>query len=171
MPILVPGASNPLRDGRQSPTALEIRRGVSRLLREHGSALVAEFQLANGRRADLAAIDRSGKFVIIEIKSSVADFRADGKWPDYTGYCDRFYFATHAGVPPEIFPHDEGLILADRFGAEILRDSRTLKLAPARRKAVTLSFAHAAANRLERVLDHCEAMGIGDLPVDGQEPL
>src|SRR3546814_5087076 len=32
---------------------------------------------------------------------SLADLRADGKWPDYVGYCDAFYFA----VPPG-FPHD-----------------------------------------------------------------
>ena len=76
--------------------------------------------LASGRRADLVALGADGEIWIVEIKSSVADFRADQKWMDYRLHCDRLFFATTIDVPCEIFPHDTGLIVADAFGAEIV---------------------------------------------------
>ncbi|HEV7285595.1 MAG TPA: MmcB family DNA repair protein, partial [Kaistia sp.] len=94
-----------------------------------------------------------GEITIVEIKSSIADFRADGKWPDYAPYCDRLYFASHAGVPQEIFPEQAGLILADAYGAEILREAPHAPLVAARRKAMTLRFAQAAAHRLHGLFD------------------
>lgn len=144
---------------------MAIRRGVVRHFQEMGVALVAELPLASGRRADLIGLDRKGKFVIVEIKSSIEDFRADSKWPDYLAHCDHFYFATHAGVPPEIFPQSQGLIIADNYGAEILRPSLEGAIAGATRKALTLRFARAAADRLERVLAHHDATGLA-LPGD-----
>jgi len=78
-------------------------------------------------------------------------------------HCDDFFFATHAGVPQEIFPAEQGLIIADHFGAEIMRGPVAGNLAGATRKALTLRFARAAAWRLERVLAHHEASG-GVLP-------
>ena len=77
-------------DGRQSPTALAICTGVRRLLAGHGFASVTEFTLASGRRADILALGPDGAIWIVEVKSSPADFRADGKWPDYRDFCDRF---------------------------------------------------------------------------------
>jgi hypothetical protein len=56
-------------------------------------AAVAEVALANGRRADVAGIAASGEIWIVEIKSSVEDFRTDGKWPEYREFCDRLFFA------------------------------------------------------------------------------
>jgi len=141
------------RDGRQSETALAIQRGVGRLFRSHGHAILTELVLATGRRADVIALGPSGEITIVEIKSSIADFRADGKWPDYAPYCDRLYFASHAGVPKEIFPEQAGLILADAYGAEILREAPHAPLVAARRKAMTLRFAQAAAHRLHGLFD------------------
>ena len=107
-------------DGRQSQTALKVARGTARLLHALGFCVVSELPLASGRRADLAAIGRDGEIWIVEIKSSVADFRADGKWMDYRMHCDRLFFATTVEVPCEIFPPDTGLIVADAFGAQIV---------------------------------------------------
>jgi len=164
MPILDVASRNPLVDGRQSERAMMVRRGVSRFLAESGMALVAELPLASGRRADLIGIDRRGKFTLIEIKSSIEDFRSDSKWPDYLAYCDAFYFATHAGVPADLFPTSQGLIIADHYGAEIIRPAPDSTAMPgATRKALTLRFARAAADRLERVLLYQEASG-GTLP-------
>ena len=70
-------------DGRQSETALAVARGTARLLHAHGFCVVSELPLPSGRRADLVALDAGGTIWIVEIKSSVADFRADQKWPDY----------------------------------------------------------------------------------------
>jgi hypothetical protein len=100
-------------DGRQSPTALKVARGTTRLLHSLGFSVVSELPLASGRRADLVALSAGGDIWIVEIKSSVADFRADHKWLDYRLHCDRLFFATTLEVPCEIFPPDAGLIVAD----------------------------------------------------------
>src|ERR1700712_3721679 len=83
----------PRPDGRQSTTATEIATGVRRLLASYGYASVTEMTLASGRRADVLALGQDGCIWIVEIKSSVADFRADSKWPDYRAFCDRLFFA------------------------------------------------------------------------------
>lgn len=140
-------------DGRQSETALAIARGAGRLLASHGLAGVAELSLANGRRADIAAVSDKGEIWIVEIKSSIEDFRADQKWPEYRDYCDRLWFAVEAAFPLEILPSDVGIIVADRYGAEIVREAPEHKLAPARRKAVMLLIARVAALRLQAAVD------------------
>lgn len=143
----------PPPDGRQSETALLVQRGVGRLLRNLGFSCIPELTLASGRRADVVAIGRKGEIWIVEIKSSLEDFRADQKWPDYRTHCDRLFFATHPKVAPEIFPEDAGLILSDGYGAEIIRHAGEHRLAGATRKAVMLRFAHAAADRLHDLAD------------------
>jgi hypothetical protein len=140
-------------DGRQSPTALAIARGTARFLHALGYCVVSELPLPSGRRADLVALGGDGEILIVEIKSSVADFRADQKWMDYRLYCDRLFFATIVDVPGEIFPMDAGLIVADAFGASIMCEAPEHRLAPARRKTMMLRFAHAAALRLQALSD------------------
>jgi hypothetical protein len=135
------------------PAAL-LARGVARLLGHMGYGCLAEFRLRSGRRADVAGIDRKGRIVIVEIKSSIADFRIDAKWPEYLDYCDAFYFATHRGLPDGVLPEDQGLILADRFGAEVIRPAAGKAPLPAhRRREVTLRFALGAAQRLTDFTD------------------
>ena len=148
MPIVSPILANPLADGRQSERALVIRRGVQRMLLLMNAHVLPELSLAGGRRADLVALTRSGEIWIIEIKSSVEDFRVDRKWPDYRLHSDRFFFATHPDVPESIFPAECGFILSDGYGAEILRDAPEHKLAAATRKAMVMRFARAGAARL-----------------------
>ncbi len=140
-------------DGRQSPTALAIARGTARFLHALGYSVVSELPLPSGRRADLVALGGDGEILIVEIKSSVADFRADQKWMDYRLHCDRLFFATVADVPCEIFPADVGVIVADAFGASMVCDAREHRLAPTRRRTVILRFAHAAALRLHALTD------------------
>jgi hypothetical protein len=140
-------------DGRQSPTALAVARGTMRLIYSLGHASVTELPLASGRRADIVALHGGGELWIVEIKSSIEDFRADQKWPDYRLHCDRLFFATARHVPIEIFPTDAGLIVADAFGASLLREAPEHRLCAATRKAMTLRFAHAAALRLQAMGD------------------
>ena len=140
-------------DGRQSERALSIARGTSRLLLSHGFSCVSELALASGRRADLVALDAGGEIWIVEIKSSVADFRADRKWVDYRMHCDRLFFATSQEVPCEIFPNDAGLIVADAFGASIVCEAPEHRLPAATRKSMMLAFARAAALRLQALAD------------------
>jgi hypothetical protein len=140
-------------DGRQSETALAVARGTARLLHAHGFSVVSELSLPSGRRADLVALDATGTVWIVEIKSSVADFRADQKWQDYRAHCDRLFFATSLEVPCDIFPPDTGLIVADAFGAEFKCDAPEHKLSAATRKSMMLMFARAAAMRLQSLVD------------------
>lgn len=140
-------------DGRQSETALMVQRGVCRLLRAAGFATLTEFTLATGRRADVLAVNEQGALWLIEIKSSLADYRADAKWHEYRDYCDRFYFAIPTSMDQEIVPADAGLIVADAWGADFLRHAADVPLHAARRKALTLAFARAAALRLQGLYD------------------
>ena len=113
----------------------------------------ANSRLASGRRADVIALGPRGDVWIVEIKSSPEDFRADRKWPDYRDFCDRLYFAVTASMDQALLPSEAGLIVADAFGAEILRDPLETPLNAARRKAMTISFARAAALRLHGLYD------------------
>lgn len=148
MTILSIAVNNPLIDGRQSERALLVRRGVQVLLSDMRQAVLPELSLSSGRRADLVSLSEKGELWIIEIKSSIEDFRVDRKWPDYRAHCDRLFFATHGEVPLDIFPEDCGLLLSDGYGAHIVRDAPEHRLAPATRKAVMLNFSRTAAQRL-----------------------
>ena len=140
-------------DGRQSPTARAIARGTTRLLHSLGFSVVSELPLASGRRADLVALGSDGELWIVEIKSSVADLRADQKWSDYRRHCDRLFFAAVPEVPCGMFPPDAGLIVADAFGATIRSEAPEHRLHAATRKRMLLSFARAAALRLSALAD------------------
>lgn len=148
MTILSIVNNNPLIDGRQSANAMLVRRGVQTLLHEMRHSVLPELPLSSGRRADLISLSVKGEIWIIEIKSSIEDFRVDRKWPDYRQHCDRLFFATHVAVPLDIFPADCGLLVSDGYGAHILRDAPEHKLPPATRKSVMLDFSRTAARRL-----------------------
>ncbi len=143
----------PPPDRRQSATALAIARGSARLLYAHGFSVMHELPLPSGRRADIVALHPRGDIWIVEIKSSVADFRADEKWPDYRAHCDRLYFATSPEVPDDIFPSNAGLIVADAFGGAFKYEAPEHRLSAPTRKAMTLLFARAAAVRLQALAD------------------
>ena len=131
----------------------DVARGVSRLLLERGYSPLLEFTLPNGRRLDVAAISDTGDIMAVEIKCSLADFRADEKWPEYLEYCDRYYFAVPDGFPTEVLPAEQGLIVADRFGAAIVREAPRLPIVAARRKSLLIRFGRTAAERFARAAD------------------
>jgi len=131
----------------------DVTRGARSLLRALGASVLSEFPLPDGRRADLAGLSKDGSLRIVEVKCSLEDFRADGKWGCYRAYCDRFYFAIPLGLDETtqgLFPADSGLIVADAQGAEILREAPVHPLAAATRKALLVRFGALAAERL-----HC----------------
>lgn len=133
--------------------AAEIRRGVRRALLTCGIRSITEFTLKTGRRADVIGVDGAGHITIVEIKSSVADFRADQKWPDYVAFCDRFYFAVGADFPVALIPETCGLLVADAYGAHEVRPAPVQSLAPARRKKLVTDLALAACGRLHGLED------------------
>ena len=133
--------------------AADVCRGVTRLLVAHDLLAVPEVPLDGGRRADLMAVDSRGGIVIVEIKVSRADLLGDGKWPDYLACCDRYYWAVPAGFDwspletPAFLPARTGIIVADRYGAAIVREAATVPLAAPVRRRATLTFARRAARR------------------------
>jgi hypothetical protein len=136
---------------RDAMRAADIARGVMRLLAQMNYAPIQEFTLGSGRRADIAALDPRGRIAIIEIKSSITDYRTDQKWQTYLDYCDEFAFAVALDFPRDILPDHVGLIVADRFGAQIMRPFFEQTLNANRRRAETLRFARHAALRLGQV--------------------
>jgi hypothetical protein len=124
-----------------------VTRGAARLLQALGHAPLAEVVLPNGRRADLMALGPKGEITIVEVKSSLEDYRCDHKWGDYLPFCDAFFFAVSPEFPRHILAEGPGLIIADAFGGAVVIDAPCTPLAGARRKALTLSFARLAAMR------------------------
>ena len=147
-----PGDASRYRDDMESQ-ANDLARGVMRLFAELGHVSVAELTLPSGRRADVTTLSRDGELSIIEIKCSVADFKADEKWPEYLEWCDRFFFAVPEEFPQELLPADRGLIVADGYGGDILRPAETRKLNANRRRSLTLRYARHAATRLRSLND------------------
>lgn len=145
----------------EPPAAGSMARGLCRALAALGFASLVEFPLGNGRRVDIFALAGSGEFTIVEIKTSLADFRADRKWPYYLDFSDRFYFAVPLSFPAELIPEHCGLMVADAFGAEVLRVGPANPLPAARRRALTLRFARVAAVRLRYLLDPEGGAGSG----------
>ena len=133
-------------------TTPSITRGVCQLLTDSNYAVMREFSLASGRRVDVAGLNKVGHFVIVEVKSSVPDFRNDDKWHNYLEFCDYFYFAVNADFPSSLLPSGHGLIIADAFNAIIERDSPKAAMNAQRRRAQTVRFARAAASRLEKTI-------------------
>jgi hypothetical protein len=140
-------------------SAADVLRGTCRWLLRAGVSPLAEVPLAGGRRADILGVDAGGRLTLVEIKISLADLRADRKWTEYLDHCDRFFWAVPAGLPtddlhtPPFRPAETGLIIADRFDAEAVRDAPWRPLNAARRKALTLNLARRAASRWLGIID------------------
>src|SRR5690606_37192253 len=103
----------------------------------------------------VAALATDGRITLVEVKSGIPDFRADGKWHEYLEFCDAFYFAVAPDFPLDLLPDAEtcGLIVADPWEAAILRPAPARTLAAVRRKAVTVRLARVAALRLRALTD------------------
>lgn len=134
-------------------TAADVLRGTCRWLLRAGVSPLAEVPLAGGRRADILGVDAAGRLTLVEIKISLSDLRGDRKWTDYLDHCDRYFWAVPLGLPlddlhmPAFRPEETGLLIADRFDAEPLREAPWRPLPAARRKAITLQLARRGAQR------------------------
>jgi hypothetical protein len=134
-------------------TSIRLARGVCRALAQMGYSPLTEFPLHSGRRVDVIGVNPRGETLIVEIKSSVEDYRSDRKWPEYRAFCDGFYFAVPAQFPQELLPQECGLMVADDYGAVVLRRSPPLAMNGSRRRAQTLKLAMLASQRQQRLLD------------------
>jgi hypothetical protein len=137
-----------------------VRRAAARLCLRLGWAPLHEVRLANGRRADILALQPGSLFVCIEVKSGLRDYLADAKWTEYQPFCDQFFFAVDHDFPSELLPPETGLIVCAGREAEILREPLCIRLPSPRRKALLERFAWLAAARLAALED---PVGVADL--------
>lgn len=139
---------------------LRVRKAAARLCLRLAWAPLHEVRLANGRRADILALQPGGGFACIEVKSGLRDYLADDKWAEYQPFCDQFFFAVDADFPRDILPPEAGVIVCAGREADLLREPLCVRLAPARRKALLERFALLAAVRLAARED---PIGVADL--------
>ncbi|CAN5908529.1 MmcB family DNA repair protein [soil metagenome] len=132
---------------------LAVCRGACRLMRQAGYSVLLEMPLPDGRRADIFAVGRGGEIAIVEVKSSIEDWRVDEKWPDYLGWSDQLLFAVPIDFPQALIPPELGLIVADAYGGEVLRPAPRRPMAAARRKSLLIDCARLASERLARLDD------------------
>ena len=138
---------------KRPEVTLAVCRGACRLMRQSGYTVLLEMPLPDGRRADIFAIGPSGELAIVEVKSSIEDWRVDEKWPDYLDWCDLFYVAVPVDFPQPLIPDEAGLIVADAYGGAILRASQRRPVVAARRKSLLIESARLASERLARLED------------------
>ncbi len=157
--------------GQPSTSAIssaDVARGIMRLFARNDIWCIPEMPLKNGRRADLMGIDAKGRIVIVEIKVARGDLLGDHKWPDYLDCCDRFYWGLapcldRSPLDGEAFqPEACGIIVADSYDAEIVRQAPLSPLSAARRKAQIEQLARAAMRRHTAMLDpDCRDLALG----------
>lgn len=139
--MIEPSTTTALAPGRR------LARGVCRALVAMDFAALEEVVPEPGLRVDVMALGPSGEIWVVECKSSLADYRSDRKWQSYLPWCDRFFWAVPADFPTDCLPAAGGLMLADHYDAEIVRDAEPARLPPSRRRALTLRLARLAAFR------------------------
>ena len=137
-----------------------VRLAASRLCLRMGWAPLHEVRLANGRRADILALQPGCGFVCIEVKSGLRDYLSDEKWTEYQPFCDQFFFAVDSDFPAQVLPPETGLIVCAGREAEVIREPLALRLATPRRKALLERFAWLSAARLAARDD---PMGVAEL--------
>lgn len=152
-PLVEGWTASTATNSAEQPDAADVTRGAVRLLDTLGFRTLTEMRLTSGRRVDAIGLDGRGRFTVVEVKSSLADLRADEKWPDYLPFCDWFYFAVAPDFKLDALPETTGIIIADRYGGEVVRASPDAPMASATRRRQTLLFAHTASGRLSRLLE------------------
>jgi len=138
---------SPPAEASRPEVTLAVTQGVLRYCADMNWAPLTEVTLKNGRRADVLALDKAGKFHLFEVKSSREDFVVDQKWQDYLAFCDSFSFAVAPDFPLDLIPEDVGLMICDAYGWHTVRPPYQDPLHASRRKAMTLMFARLAAFR------------------------
>ncbi|MDO5606525.1 MAG: MmcB family DNA repair protein [Paracoccus sp. (in: a-proteobacteria)] len=156
-------SSAPFPDDARLPLqpGYRLARGAGRLLLSLGHGVMTEFVPARGLRVDLISVDPKGEIWIVECKSSRADFTADRKWQSYLEWSDRYFWAVDGGFPDDLLPPDTGLIRADAYGADIIRDAPLTRMAAARRARLMREIARCACQRLQRINDPGVVGGAG----------
>ena len=129
--------------------AERIFQAVMRFYTERGYACLPEFTLKTNRRPDITCLHKDGTILMVEVKSSVNDFKTDKKWHEYAEWADRLYFAVGQEFPTEILPDEDqcGVMITDGFDCHIMREAPLRKLAGSRRNHLIRRLARTAMHR------------------------
>lgn len=92
-----PKAFKPSFASKRKSVAEGLKQAVGFYLLHKGYSCTYELGISawGKHRADVIGCRLKGQLVMVEVKSSVADFRTDHKWPEYvrSKVVDQFYFA------------------------------------------------------------------------------
>ncbi len=83
-----------MQDSRRALTTEKLKKaGVGHFVKKR-YAVYSELGLVKRARyrADLVCFNYKKEIIVVEIKSCLADFKADNKWQQYLSYCDKLYF-------------------------------------------------------------------------------
>ena len=127
-----------------------ITDAIARSYFGQGDGVLREFKLKNRRRVDLVIINEKGWIIIIEIKSSPADFLSDKKWGEYIDWADQFYFGVAHNFPISILPKEHGIITTDGFDVYQAQPSPIHALNGSRRNNLICKMAKASMRRIEQ---------------------
>lgn len=96
-------------------------------------------------RADVFVLAMTGHIVIVEVKSSVTDFRADTKMEGYLEFCNQFYLA----MPKPVYERVKAKITIEGAGVFILSEDGTkiVKTLPAKNYQVEQDVSYNLAIR------------------------
>lgn len=104
-----------------------------------------------GGRCDVLGVNYSGDIVIVEIKSGLADYRADKKWRNYKPYANRLYVAFPPGVnvPQDLKDDpDTGILMPGSSGRlRVVKRSKWHPVNGKLKKVTVLGLVYRAADR------------------------
>jgi hypothetical protein len=104
-----------------------IKRTIAKRFKRKRRAVYFELGLnRKGQlRADVFVLAMNGHVVVVEVKSSVADFRADKKMAGYLDYCNQFYLAVpesvYAKIQNRFTPAGAGVFILSDDGKSIVK--------------------------------------------------
>lgn len=121
--------------------AKTIRKEVTKFLTRKGLSCHYEVGLNKwGKlRADILSFNYKDKMIVVEVKSSLADYKTDKKWQDYLKFSTQFYFAFDSDFPltkeiiKEIKSTGAGILVVDlESNIKLYRSNSTKTIASAK---------------------------------------
>lgn len=116
----------------RTEAAAALKKASAMMFFKYGYSMTFELGLKSWgrRRADVIGNKISGDLVLVEVKSSVADFRTDDKWTEYLEFADRVYLAFTKEVATKIYNKPElKKRIPKRVGILVLGDDGYMKTA------------------------------------------
>lgn len=102
-------------------------------------------------RADVLTVTMGSQITLLEVKSSVADFKSDKKYTKYLQFCDKMYFVVSTEVYEKIkdlIPSSIGVIAVYPSGLpRVKRRAVTQELTVEQRLAIITRLAYKSADR------------------------